>query len=381
MSEHSGAKRRRSTTSVFADLTPPTNDQTPLRSKFYSREIDSVLSREVQQDALELTGLSDDSETQEQAELTEILAQGDWAESEVALFRRLRRRGREALLPAPWRLDFTTFPETLYSPVGEQSFICALTPSASMEFRGIIFQFHCFSILCLLVQVLILKCLNNPGSQALQRLVNVGGQVRDRTEINPSAPVEPLIFQEIKNFLTWAEKDGEICTFLKNPASCSRPSSSPPYSFSQSDAENLALSSVLTINYNRSKNGNAKVTSEKTERKMKSMASELRVKNQQAPRQTAPPSNDIENIDTPARPLAVIYGITVYNCVAALSSLGCDGSDTDVKTHVVLDWTDTGLDIWNAIAVAIFIVSCRNDVLDSDEGARLKLIQRTDDDA
>ncbi|KAF3270114.1 hypothetical protein TWF173_007245 [Orbilia oligospora] len=325
MSEHSGAKRRRSTTSVFADLTPPTNDQTPLRSKFYSREIDSVLSREVQQDALELTGLSDDSETQEQAELTEILAQGDWAESEVALFRRLRRRGREALLPAPWRLDFTTFPETLYSPVGEQSFICALTPSASMEFRG---------------------------SQALQRLVNVGGQVRDRTEINPSAPVEPLIFQEIKNFLTWAEKDGEI-----------------------------SLSSVLTINYNRSKNGNAKVTSEKTERKMKSMASELRVKNQQAPRQTAPPSNDIENIDTPARPLAVIYGITVYNCVAALSSLGCDGSDTDVKTHVVLDWTDTGLDIWNAIAVAIFIVSCRNDVLDSDEGARLKLIQRTDDDA
>ncbi|KAF3086119.1 hypothetical protein TWF569_006554 [Orbilia oligospora] len=325
MSEHSGAKRRRSTTSVFADLNPPTNDQTPLRSKFYSREIDSVLSREVQQDALELTGLSDDSETQEQAELTEILAQGDWAESEVALFRRLRRRGREALLPAPWRLDFTTFPETLYSPVGEQSFICALTPSASMEFRG---------------------------SQALQRLVNVGGQVRDRTEINPSAPVEPLIFQEIKNFLTWAEKDGEI-----------------------------SLSSILTINYNRSKNGNAKVTSERTERKMKSMASELRVKNQQAPHQTAPPSNDIENIDTPARPLAVIYGITVYNCVAALSSLGCDSSDTDVKTHVVLDWTDTGLDIWNAIAVAIFIVSCRNDVLDSDEGARLKLIQRTDDDA
>ncbi|KAF3164813.1 hypothetical protein TWF106_008879 [Orbilia oligospora] len=325
MSEHSGAKRRRSTTSVFADLNPPTNDQTPLRSKLYPREIDSVLSREVQQDALELTGLSDDSETQEQAELTEILAQGDWAESEVALFRRLRRRGREALLPAPWRLDFTTFPETLYSPVGEQSFICALTPSASMEFRG---------------------------SQALQRLVNVGGQVRDRTEINPSAPVEPLIFQEIKNFLTWAEKDGEI-----------------------------SLSSVLTINYNRSKNGNAKVTSEKTERKMKSMASELRVKNQQAPHQTAPPSNDIENIDTPARPLAVIYGITVYNCVAALSSLGCDSSDTDVKTHVVLDWTDTGLDIWNAIAVAIFIVSCRNDVLDSDEGARLKLIQRADDDA
>ncbi|KAK6515662.1 hypothetical protein TWF506_007980 [Arthrobotrys conoides] len=327
MSEHSGAKRRRSTTSVFADSTPPVKDQTPVRSKSYSREIDSALSREVQQDALELTGLSDDSEAQEQAELAEILAQGDWAESEVALFRRLRRRGREPLLPAPWRLDFTTFPETLYSPVGEQSFICALTPSASMEFRG---------------------------SQALQRLVNIGGQLRDRTEINPSAPVEPLIFQEIKNFLTWAEKDGDT-----------------------------SLSSILTINYNRSKNGNSKTTSEKTERKMKSMANELRAKNQQSPRQTTPPSNGLDSTstDTPARQLAVIYGITVYNCVAALSSLGCDNPDTDVKTHVVLDWTDAGLDIWNAIAVAIFIVSCRNDILDSDDGARLKLIQRADDDA
>ncbi|KAK6356573.1 hypothetical protein TWF718_000924 [Orbilia javanica] len=325
MSEHSGAKRRRSTTSVFADSNHPTRDQALVRSKLHSRETDSALSREVQQDALELTGLADDSEAQEQAELAEILAQGDWAESEVALFRRLRRRGREPLLPAPWRLDFTTFPEMLYAPVGEQSFICALTPSASMEFRG---------------------------SQALQRLVNVGGQVRDRTEMNPSAPVEPLIFQEIKNFLTWAEKDGEI-----------------------------SLSSILAINYNRSKNGSSKATSEKTERKMKSMANELQAKYQQSPRKKTPLGDDIESMDTPARQLAVIYGITVYNCVAALSSLSSSDPDADVKTHVVLDWTDVGLDIWNAIAVAIFIVSCRNDILDSDEGARLKLVQRADDDA
>ncbi|KAK6363828.1 hypothetical protein TWF730_001235 [Orbilia blumenaviensis] len=327
MSERSsGANRRRSTTSVFAQSNYPAKDQTPVRSKPYPRETDSALSREVQQDALELTGLAEDSEAQEQAEIAEILAQGDWAASEVALFRRLRRRGREPLLPAPWRLDFSTFPEALYALVGEQSFICALTPSASMEFRG---------------------------SQALQRLVNVGGQVRDRTEINPSAPVEPLIFQEIKNFLTWAEKDGDI-----------------------------SLSSILTINYNRSKNGNSKATSEKTERKMKSMASELRTRyqHQHPPREILPPSNSAGGAEGP-RQLAVIYGITVYNCVAALSSLGCDNPEADVKTHVILDWTDVGLDIWNAIAVAIFIVSCRNDVLDSDEGVRFNPTQQPDEDA
>ncbi|KAK6495477.1 hypothetical protein TWF481_003494 [Arthrobotrys musiformis] len=326
MSDPSSTKRRRSTTSVFAGSNHPTKDhQTPVRSKVPPQEPDTALSREVQQDALELTGQTDDTEAQEQAELAEILSQGDWAESEVALFRRLRRRGREPLLPTPWRLDFTTFPEALYAPVGEQSFICALTPSASMEFRG---------------------------SQALQRLVNVGGQVRDRTEINPSAPVEPLIFQEIKNFLTWAEKDGEISLFC-----------------------------ILTINYNRSKNGNSKTTSEKTERKMKLMADELRAKRQRSPHPIVTSSNSIESTDTPTRRLNVVYGITVYNCVAALSSLSCDNPDADVKTHVVLDWTDVGLDIWNAIAVAIFIVSCRNDILDSDEGARLKLVPQADDDA
>ncbi|KAK6531545.1 hypothetical protein TWF281_008339 [Arthrobotrys megalospora] len=324
MSGHLGANRRRSTTGVFADSDHPAKDQTPVRSKLYSRESDSALSREVQQDALELTGQADDSEAQEREELAEILAQGDWAQSEVALFRRLRRRGREPLLPAPWRLDFTTFPEALYAPVGEQSFICALTPSASMEFRG---------------------------SQALQRLVNVGGQVRDRTEINPSAPVEPLIYQEIKNFLNWAEKDGEI-----------------------------SLSSILTINYNRSRNNNSKTTSEKTERKMKSMAGELRERHQKAIQQIALPDKSNEHTDAPKQ-LAVIYGVTVYNCVAALSSLSCENAEADVKTHVVLDWTDVGLDIWNAIGVAIFIVSCRNDILDSDEAARLKLIQQADDDA
>ncbi|KAF3907654.1 hypothetical protein AA313_de0206063 [Arthrobotrys entomopaga] len=140
-----GSHRRRSTSSVFSD---PRNINLPRihpshaasesahpKPKPLSKTSESSLSREVQQDAIELSGVPiDDAEAQEREELAEILAQGDWDRSEIALFRRLRRRGREPLLPAPWRLDFATFPEALYSPVGERSFICALTPS--MEFRG-----------------------------------------------------------------------------------------------------------------------------------------------------------------------------------------------------------------------------------------------------
>ncbi|KAK6539791.1 hypothetical protein TWF694_009983 [Orbilia ellipsospora] len=325
--------RRRSTSSIFSDPRNITSPRTHPNStasesahpkpKQPSKTSESSLSREVQQDAIELSGTPiDDAEAQEREELAEILAQGDWDQSEISLFRRLRRRGREPLLPAPWRLDFATFPEALYSPVGERSFICALTPS--MEFRG---------------------------SQALHRLVNVGGQVRDRTEINPSAPVEPLIYQEIKNFLSWAEKDADI-----------------------------SISSILTVNYSRKK-ASSKTASERTERKMRVLASDLSTKNKEvsvkATLQVSVSKDDVESPRTPT----VVYGVTVYNCVAAISSLGCENTGANVKTLAVLDWTDIGLDIWNAIAVAILIISCRNDILDSDEEARLKLVQQTDDDA
>ncbi|KAJ6258957.1 hypothetical protein Dda_5852 [Drechslerella dactyloides] len=325
------SNRRRSTSSVFAEpkhlLTPPPSSSyrqnapasDPARGKAVVRGGDSQQQfREVQQDAMELNGAAaDDPEAREREEIAEMLAQNDWTSSEIALFKRLRRRGREPLLPAPWRLDFTTFPEPLYAPVGEQSFICALTPS--MEFRG---------------------------SQALQRLVNIGGYVRDRTEINPSAPVEPLIYQEIKNFLAWAEKDAEI-----------------------------SISSILTVTFNRSKKGNSKTASERTQRKMKALAEEMRKR----PRRAFTPATENDD-DAPRTPTAV-YGITVYNCVAAISSLSWENEETDVKTLLVLDWTDVGLDIWNAMAIAILIVTCRNDILDSDEEAGLKYIQRDDDDA
>ncbi|KAK6335413.1 hypothetical protein TWF696_002191 [Orbilia brochopaga] len=324
------SNRRRSTSSIFAEprhlLTPPPSSSyrqnapasEPARQKAVARGGDNQLFREVQQDAMELTGaVAEDPEAKEREEIAEMLAQNDWTASEIALFKRLRRRGREPLLPAPWRLDFTTFPEALYAAVGERSFICALTPS--MEFRG---------------------------SQALQRLVNIGGYVRDRTEINPSSPVEPLIYQEIKNFVAWAEKDAEI-----------------------------SISSILTVTFNRNKKGSSKSASERTERKMRVLAEEMRKR----PQRTITPTSE-EDDDAPRSPTAV-YGITVYNCVAAISSLSWETEQFEVKTLLILDWTDVGLDIWNAMAIAILIVTCRNDILDSDEEAGLKCIQRSDDDA
>ncbi|KAF3932319.1 hypothetical protein ABW19_dt0208223 [Dactylella cylindrospora] len=158
------SRRRRSTSSVFSSLAhlipppplprwnpPPPPPPRPPVSTFntttnrdssndddnddYDDDDSPALAREVQQEALKLNDTdAEAAEAREREELAEILSQDDWAPSEASLFTRLRRRGREPLLPAPWRLDFATFPEVLYAPVGETSFICALTPT--MEFRG-----------------------------------------------------------------------------------------------------------------------------------------------------------------------------------------------------------------------------------------------------
>ena len=114
-----------------------------------------------------------------------MLAGEEWSASEATLFNRIRRRGREALFPATWKLDFGTYPEVLYVEPNEEAYLVAMNPK--MQFRG---------------------------AQSIQHLVSLGGQVRDRLEINAAAPVEPLIYNEIKRFITWAEKDASICEMI-----------------------------------------------------------------------------------------------------------------------------------------------------------------------
>jgi len=87
------------------------------------------------QEAIEILP-EEQSETylEEEKELAELLAGENWTPSEADLFTRIRRRGREPLFMASWQMDFGTYPEQLYAPIGAPSYICALSPE--MEFRG-----------------------------------------------------------------------------------------------------------------------------------------------------------------------------------------------------------------------------------------------------
>lgn len=73
---------------------------------------------------------------QERAEREAAVAnayRADWSDAELALFQRLNMRGFEPLLPGPWRLDFKTIPDSLFTDKDEEVFIGS---STGHDFRG-----------------------------------------------------------------------------------------------------------------------------------------------------------------------------------------------------------------------------------------------------
>ena len=140
-----------------------------------------------------------------------------------------------------------------------------------------------------------------------------------------------------------------------------------------------ALSGILTVAYNRDRKGTSLTASEKVEKKMRTLAAGLASRNHKRAQDRLAGRNKKSTEDT--QPAVVIYGITVFNCVAALSTLNSEKPDGDVKNIVVLDWSDNGLDLWNAIGIALLIITARNDILNSDEDAILEVKEQPDEDA
>lgn len=133
------------------------------------------------------------------------------------------------------------------------------------------------------------------------------------------------------------------------------------------------------MTHNRDRRGTSADLSSRTKARIYGLASSLRTRvtaNSAYTQSPAPLTLDGEPVKAPS----VIYGIAILHCVAVLSSLNIHDKIEEIKTLVVLDWSDKTLDLWNAIAVALLVTSARNDVLDSAETAVLKVKELVDED-
>ncbi|KAH8808878.1 hypothetical protein F5884DRAFT_882726, partial [Xylogone sp. PMI_703] len=99
---------------------------------------------------------------------------GKWHKDEEFLFERLAMRSYEPLLPSDWRIDFSTFPEDLFTGKTKEALI-------NYNFASSV--------------------------RALQSLVTLGARVKEKYEIY--LPAEKIMAKEIQNYIKWSETDGD----------------------------------------------------------------------------------------------------------------------------------------------------------------------------
>lgn len=170
--------------------------------------------------------------------------------------------------------------------------------------------------------------MNFIGVKALQSLVNLAGRVRDKKMAN--RPEERLMFIEINRYIKWSQDDGGYSKlrFIPNiVVVAGRP-----------DQSSDSLSKNLTT-------------------QMQFLADAYR-------RSLALPPARVNELGEEemfyARTPPVIYGIVIAHSHSIFWTL--DSSKIDAKPKFIwhFDISEKYMDVWNAIAVAIFVVMARN---------------------
>jgi len=240
------------------------------------------------------------------------LRSAGWAEDTVLLFQKLGNRGYEALMPAEWINDFDMLPEFLFTTDEKMIYIKGTDGS----------DFH--------------------AQKALSELFNVGPRARDA--VLTKAPVrtaEKQIRQAIHTYNRWAMKeDGGFATLW----------------------DGLSLFQVYTC----AKNSSSTDLEKKATRRLDKLASRWRqafcdrVAQNSRREQCKPDYDCIPNIPT-------LYGVLASHTVMAFVSYDVQASSPCLRTIAMFDFGQEDYDCWNAFAIAIFVIHCRNRMIELEE--------------
>ena len=77
--------------------------------------------------------------------------------------------------------------------------------------------------------------------------------------------------------------------------------------------------------------------------------------------------------------IKVIYGVVIAKTVTAFVSYEVAKSDGEVRNLAVFNWMDEGQDVWNALAIAILVITVR-DMLYSLDAERIGYSPEQDSD-
>lgn len=256
-----------------------------------------------------------------------------WAEAEKDLYYRLAFRGFEPVVPANWANDFKTLPSSLFSATGGEPPLiqCHL----QREFRGI---------------------------HALRSLFSMGTKIRDRALSGRKLRPEPVLRGTVRKYISWALADVGL-----DPQQ--RPNAIPVHS-------------LVTMRRGETTQATITIISEKLHKLAQRYRTVYGVRESIELREAASISSEDTNSENSRLP--VLTGLMICSSLIAVVTLNSATQSTahvrttsihrqsvqqakdesGVRFIATFDFSEDGMDVWNALAIAICVMRIRKTMLE-----------------
>ncbi|KAF2019991.1 hypothetical protein BU24DRAFT_448361 [Aaosphaeria arxii CBS 175.79] len=244
------------------------------------------------------------------------LRSAGWTEDAIFLFQKLGMRGFEPLMPADWIDDFKSLPYDLFTNNLDKAFI-----KPALDRSGASADFHAF--------------------RALEELFQLGGRARDA--IHQKAELrtpEILIRRAIRSYNKWALKDGGVDNLWGQ----------------------LSLFEVVSASTTTS---SVEIQS-KMRNRLELLANRWHEAYRLAGLHKDPETPIKSSLDdcAPLPDIPTLYGIIASHTIMAFVSYDASVPQSGLRTVAIFDFGQEGYDVWNALAIAIFLIHCRNRLMD-----------------
>jgi len=241
-----------------------------------------------------------EEERNRRAKQARELKEAGWSEDAVFLFQKLAMRGIEPLLPVDWLVDFATLPENLFTANIDKAFVRPVQGS----------YYH--------------------AQRALSNLIDLGGRVRDawHTRARVRTPAYQ-IKRSVEKYTAWAMKDGGVNTVWAELPLFETVAFATNVDTSVAERDMICKLGALHDQWSNA------------------------LQRETTGNQTSPIGPDVPTL----------YGVTASHTVMAFASYAPPTEENEIphlRLIAMFDFGKDGFDVWNSLAIAIFVVHCRN---------------------
>ncbi|KAF2201736.1 hypothetical protein GQ43DRAFT_370711 [Delitschia confertaspora ATCC 74209] len=243
----------------------------------------------------------------------DTLRDAGWEEDAIMLFQKLGMRGFEPLFPNSWAFDFVMMPPMMFTDDLKKQYIKA-------KYNP---EYH--------------------AQKALQHLLQLGARVRDAVFADvPVRTPESHIHRAINQYNKWALKDGDV-----------------------HHARNIPLFGVVC----GPKDADTSLLQDRILRKLKRLADRwgeaLEI------RHSIEGSDETDGLNAPGgaekeyhEEPPVLYGVIASHTIMGFVSYDPLAENPTLRTVAIFDFGREDYDVWNSLAIAIFVLHCRKKMME-----------------